>query len=765
MSNQKTSAYFSTSNEYIKYCITAYELEVDTENNRSKVRILVEAWRTNTGYVTNRSGACWVRETNTGYWSSTTWEYPDKPISYNSDTDLFDKTEWFDHDADGTKRLYIESEIAIYRVGSGDVTSSYNGFYFDLTPIDTGVGELVARSMDIEERMATFSLTCTEACYRYIWSYDTEGRWYVIYSEPSAPVKSVTVTIQDLQPSTEYTIYFRCLDQPNWVDVYNTSITFTTEAEPYELTDGPGRITLFESNTTNFSTNGLGSLTDAISCTVTEERNGQFELEMVYPINGTKYDLLAFRRIILSKPNKYKRPQPFRIYSISKPINGKVTVHAAHISYDLSGITVGQFNGDTPSNTFANMKAACDVTCPFTFMSDITTSVPINVAAPASIRSLLGGSDGTFLSVYGGEYEFDVYKVRLWEHRGEDRGVTIRYGKNLTDLKQEENCSNVYTAVRPYWLKQSDSDGEAVLVDLPEKLVNILVGADYNKILPLDLTSVFEEAPSAEELRSAAEEYISANNLSQPIVSLDVSFVQLAETEEYKNYALLEQVQLCDVVTVEFPKLGVSSKAKCIKTVYDAIAHRYKSISLSTTGEEKSTLTSTVSNQGQAIKNTASKTELERSINNTVNTISSTYGAVTYGYNTDAGSGESGYLRIARISVVKAYSDAPIKMEVFRRTDDRSVCLYLKFDSVSSINTDVDSFCYDGAAGVTNPDAFVVKVETGVFDIYICKATTDDIISALFTVPISMKINTVFEFVENHVSSKPSGAITATAFT
>ena len=736
MSNQKTSAYFSTSNEYIKYCITAYELEVDTENNRSKVRVLVEAWRTNTGFVTNRSGNCWVRIDGT-FWHGESWSAPNKPISYNSDTDLLDYTDWFDHNADGTRTLYIASEIEIIRPDVGNVTSSYNGFYFELTPISTGEASIVVNPLSIEERLASFEIITSIPCMEFIYSYypfDGHPHPYtVIYSDADNPVRSVTVNYSNLTPNTEYTIYFRAIKDSERVAHYDTEYTFETPEEPYELVDGPGRITLFESTATEFNTNGIGSLTDAISCYVTEERNGQFELEMVYPISGTKYDQIQFRRI-----------------------------NAAHISYDLSGITVSQFNGDNPTNAFANMVASLDVACPFSFMSDITDEGTINVYAPTSIRSLLGGSDDSFLGIYGGEYEFDLYKVRLWENRGQDRGVTIRYGKNLTDLKQEENCNNVYTAVRPYWLKQADSDGENVLIDLPEKLVTIIVGANYNRILPLDLTSVFEEAPTAEQLRAATELYIQYNNLASPEVSLDVSFVQLAETQEYREYALLEQVQLCDIVTVEFPKLGVSSKAKCIKTVYDAIAHKYKSISL---GTEANTLTSTISSQGQAIKSSASKTELERSINNTMNTISSTYGAVTYGFNTNLQSGSAGYLRIARINIVKPYSDAPIKITVYRRTDNRSVDIYLKFSSSSDIDVSVSSFKYDGAAGTTDPDAFINKIETGVFDIYVGKAVTNDIICSLFTVPVSMKINTVFEFIGNYLDSKPSGATTATAFT
>lgn len=95
-------------------------------------------------------------------------------------------------------------------------------------------------------------------------------------------------------------------------------------------------ITLYECTEKAFSHNGLGSLPDAASCYVTEERNGEYELEMEYPLTGRRYTELQKRRIIFAKPNPYDDPQPFRIYAITKPLHGIVTVHAAHISYDTS---------------------------------------------------------------------------------------------------------------------------------------------------------------------------------------------------------------------------------------------------------------------------------------------------------------------------------------------------------------------------------------------------------------------------------------------
>lgn len=375
-------------------------------------------------------------------------------------------------------------------------------------------------------------------------------------------------------------------------------------------------ITLFESTSVDFTTNGLGNLLDAVSCIVTEERNGEYELEMTYPIKGKHYDKLAMRRIIVAKSNPYSAPQPFRIYAITKPINGIVTVNAEHISYDLSGYPVLPFSADSINKAFINMKKACAVECPFIFSTDKTTLATMEVLKPSSMRALLGGVEGSFLDVYGGEYEFDRFSVKLWNHRGTNRGVSIRYGKNLTDLEQEENCSSVYTGVYPFWYSEQDG-----LMQLDEKIIYADGTYDFVKIYPLDLSSEWTEKPSEEELRVKAQSYIKNNKIGIPKVSLTISFVQLAQSEEYADFALLETVHLCDTVNVEFLELGVHATAKCIKTVYNVLTGKYDSIEL---GDAKSNLAFTVSAQNSAMKeiSSATKTFMEQAIENATQLIS-----------------------------------------------------------------------------------------------------------------------------------------------
>ena len=375
---------------------------------------------------------------------------------------------------------------------------------------------------------------------------------------------------------------------------------------------------LYESTESTFETNGLGVLSDTISCQVVEERNGIFEITLEYPLTGIHYQEIKQRRIIFVKPNPYEDPQPFRIYRITKPLSGKITVYAQHISYDLSGVPVSPFSSGSVTGALSRLKTNAAVTNPFSFWTDKTSTGDFAVTAPTSTRTLLGGSDGSILDVFGGEYKFDRWTVRLYNNRGKNSGVSIRYGKNLMDLQQDENISNVVTGIYPYWL---NSEGE--LTELPEKIVNAPGTYDFTRISAIDFSGDFEEAPTEEQLRDRANDYISSNNVGVPTVSITVEFQPLEQTEEYKDIALLERVNLCDTVNVEYSELGVSATAKCVKTTYDALKDKYISIEL---GDAKTNIADTIVQQQQEINEKPSVSFLEQAVINATNWITGNKG-------------------------------------------------------------------------------------------------------------------------------------------
>lgn len=346
---------------------------------------------------------------------------------------------------------------------------------------------------------------------------------------------------------------------------------------------------LYGATEKTFETQGLGVLSEAISCKVTEERNGSYELEMVYPQSGKRFKELLLNRIIKAVPAYRKDPEPFRIYYISKPFNGKVAVKAEHISYQLSYIPVKPFTASNVVEAMEKLKNNSAEDNPFTFWTSKETKAKMSFDVPTSCRALLGGTSGSILDTYLGEYEFSGYTVKLHDHRGVDKGVTIRYGKNLTDIKQEESIASTITGICPYW--KSEETGE--VVTLPETTISSDKANNfpYKRTVPHDFTASFEEKPTEAQLREKAQAYVQQTGFGVPDVSIDVSFVMLSQFEGYKDIALLEAVNLCDTVSVYFEPLEISAKAKVIKTVYNVLNDTYNSITL---GNAKASLTKVI---------------------------------------------------------------------------------------------------------------------------------------------------------------------------
>lgn len=341
--------------------------------------------------------------------------------------------------------------------------------------------------------------------------------------------------------------------------------------------------------------NGIGVLADAVSCNVAYELNGQDELVMTYPISGQLFDQIELRDLIVAAVGR-RGNQPYRIYRITKPLNGIVTIYARHLAYDLSGIVVEPFSASNIVDALAGLKSHAMTNNPFTFSTSRSTNANFTVKTPDSVWALMGGQEGSLLDVYGGEYTFDGYNISLENSVGSNNGVSVRYGVNMTDLEQDENIADCYTGVVAYWQNNSE-DGENNAVYSP---VVAAVGTyGYVKILPVDMSDRWETAPSVERLTQAAQTYITANKIGVPKVSWQVGFVPLDMTEEYKDIAALERVSMGDTVTVKFDKLGVDATARVNKIEWDVLQDRYDSVSL---GSVKSNIATTIANQSFELK-------------------------------------------------------------------------------------------------------------------------------------------------------------------
>lgn len=333
---------------------------------------------------------------------------------------------------------------------------------------------------------------------------------------------------------------------------------------------------LYASTETAFISEGLGRLTDATRCEVTEERNGIYELVLEYPVGGPMINKLQVGRYIGATHDDDQDVQPFEIYKVSAPIRGVVTVNAWHISYKLNSVAVLPFTADSCANALAAIGTNSLNTNPFTFWTDKAVTAPFELTVPKNARNILGGEAGSILDVYGkGEYEFDKYTVKLWTNRGADNGVEIRYGKNLTALDYQQNGASVYNAVAPFWT----NDSTTVYLD---HLV-VRTGETAGNAIALDLSGEFDEEPTAAQLEAAAQAYIDASDNYEIKENIKVDFYPIWEADERYEF---EKVRLCDTVTIIFEGYNIRAKAKAIKVVYDTLRDRYKYIEL---GEPKAT--------------------------------------------------------------------------------------------------------------------------------------------------------------------------------
>lgn len=364
---------------------------------------------------------------------------------------------------------------------------------------------------------------------------------------------------------------------------------------------------LFSPTTTDFTTNGIGRLSDAISCKVHEARNGEFELEMTYPMTGKHFDSIVHSAIIAAKPSARRSLQAFRIYKISKPLNGRVTISAQHISYQLSFIPVSPFSAASLANALTCFKTNAAEACPFTLSADFTSQSSYAVPLPVSIRSYLGGTRGSILDVYGGEWEWNNYNCVLHSARGQDNGYVIQYGKNLIDLKQEQSIANTYTGLYPYW------ESEETMVTLTEKVVHAATAANFpfQRTIVQDFSDVWDNAPSEATLRSYANSYMTRNNIGIPAVNLSLDFVNLADSEEYRDLLTSGNIDLCDIVTVRFSKLGVDVQSKVIDITWDVLKERYDQIQI---GDKRASLADTIEDQMETITTLATTEEVGRTV-------------------------------------------------------------------------------------------------------------------------------------------------------
>lgn len=335
---------------------------------------------------------------------------------------------------------------------------------------------------------------------------------------------------------------------------------------------------LYEAGETSFTSNGLGRLNDFTECLATEERNGIFELDFEYPTDGAHFADIIPGRIIYATHDDTGIPQPYDIVSYSRPIDGVVTFHAEHISYRQRGLTVAGTNINSLADAFTLLGTA-QPSNPFTYEADFTSTAYLAAAdgVPRSVRQILGGIEGSILDAYGGEYEWDGFRVILHAQRGQLRDFTIRYGVNMLDYEENADYASTYSSCIPYW--KGNQDGQDIIVtgNKVESGSSTYSGRDV--CVPLDLTDKFEDAPTTAQLESMAATYMQSNQVTLPAQNIKVNFVRLQDLG-YDWLDNLLQCRLCDTVSVVFPRYNMSGTFKIVKTVWNVLEDRYEEMEL-----------------------------------------------------------------------------------------------------------------------------------------------------------------------------------------
>ncbi len=348
---------------------------------------------------------------------------------------------------------------------------------------------------------------------------------------------------------------------------------------------------VFPSNATSFDSLGYGALTQVTSCNVYEELNGAYELNLTLLVTDPHFEFVQIGNIITAKPNMTDPLQAFVIESISKVINGEVTVYATHVSqYRTKLIPVKAFATPTLASVINSLNTSTTYaeSCPFTFSTDKTSSVGLSMVFPRSLRDLMGGVEGSLLDIYGGEYKYDNFSISLLQHRGRETNTKVMYGRNMTDFRQDEGFSwdGSATGVLPYWC--SDKGIANVTGDVQYSQYADLY--PYKKTVTVDFTEKFEEMPTKAELEAYALNWINTKGL--PSVTLECSFDQF----DLEN-AQVNTIQLGDTVQVINTMYNVNYSSRIVATDYNVLSEVYNVL---TVGDLKETLSQTISSMSSS---------------------------------------------------------------------------------------------------------------------------------------------------------------------
>ena len=369
---------------------------------------------------------------------------------------------------------------------------------------------------------------------------------------------------------------------------------------------------LYKANETTFETYGLGEI-DATKALVTRERNGNYTLYIEYPASGRLASVFKNDMRIKSDAGLRTKNQTFYISRIVKSSKGIIKIYAKHISHLTEFMAIRNktiVNGTASSalsiwasNTLGGVR--------FDTWSDITTSnqTSWDIANVKNAREALGGREGSILDVWGGEFEFDNTTIRLHKQLGRKSPIVLEYGRNILSAEDEQDIEATYTSIYPYATYTPESTGstdgrtEAITVELPEKYIDSKYVGLYNerRVEIVDFSSSFKEkeVPTADKLKALANAYIINNNVGLPKINTKIEYVDLSKAQDHASNQILEEAELCDIVPIYYPPIGITSEdGKLTTIVFDVLRGVNDSVEVGTIGEGiRSAMTSSLATQ------------------------------------------------------------------------------------------------------------------------------------------------------------------------
>ena len=361
---------------------------------------------------------------------------------------------------------------------------------------------------------------------------------------------------------------------------------------------------LFNKNETVFDTYGLGEL-NVTKGTVTRERNGNYTLYAEIPVNDPMVVILKKEMKLKADAGLRTKNQTFEISRIVKDSSKIVKIYGQHISHKLEYMAIRNhtiLNG-TAQSALARWKDALIGDYSFDIWSDIQTSATttLTIDKVTNARLALGGVEGSILDTWGGEYEFDNMTVRLHKQLGRTAPTVLEYGRNILSAETDETIEDAYTSVLPFATytperpegDTSDNQPDPITVTIPENYVDSKYKALYahRRIKVVDFSSEFnsdskkKNIPTAEKLRKLATDYMERNAIGKLKINTKIEYVDLAKTLDYADRAWIEELELCDIVPIYYPQIGLTDETAKVTTItYDFVNERNASVEFGEVG-------------------------------------------------------------------------------------------------------------------------------------------------------------------------------------